>query len=380
MKKELLVFVDQSVGYISIDIINEFAQQYKKVVALAGTIRVQDRSLSENVQVRRLFKYKRTSFLNKFFSWSVFAVQVFYFLFFHYRNADVFFTTKPPFPTFFGLISKHRFAVQVMDVYPDILQVYGISESNILYKLWAKFNKRIFKKAIKVYTISSRMKSLIKKYTDEKKIEIVHLWGAFNNSMRIDKSENKWLHDMGLNGHFIVQYSGNIGYAHNVEILLEIASQLKNEKLIKFLIIGRGERYSVIKDLILKRDLNNCLLLPFQPDNVLEQSLSAADLGVVLLEEKVADVSLPSKIYNLQRLGIPLLCFAPPTSEMKSHLDEFKCGVCYKESEIEKTADFILKCAKNPALLDELSRNSLLAGELFTYKNARNFTLALISR
>lgn len=375
MNKKTLVYVDILVHYISLDIINAFASKYDKVVLLTGFIRKHERPLRDNVEVVKLKKYNRTSFKSRIWSWAIYSLQVWIKLLFKYKGADVFFTSKPPIPQLYGLITRRKFAVQILDVYPDILKVHNITDKNIIYKGWSFLNKKIFDRAIEVTTISKKMKDLVDNYIiSNKKSRIVHLWSGFGDVKKIDKINNNWLKELELQNYFIVQYAGNIGHSYNVEALLNAAEKLKEVNDIKFIIIGWGERYKTIENIIEIKKLVNVKILPMQPIEVLEQSLSAADISVILLEEKIADVSLPSKLYNLQNLGIPILCFAPNTSELFRHVAEFKNGVCFRENDTLKIANFILECKNNPTLLKEFSENSLKAAKEFSFKNADKFT------
>ncbi|MCF8267384.1 MAG: glycosyltransferase family 4 protein [Ignavibacteriales bacterium] len=373
MKNKKLIYVDQLVHYISLDIVNAFAEEFDEVILLTGFIRQHERPLKENVKVVKLKKYERNSFRSRIWCWSVFTVQVWLRLLFLYKGAAVFFTTKPPLTQFYGLITRRRFAVQVLDVYPDILKLYNIGENNLVYRIWAFLNKVVFRRAIEVSTISIRMKNLVDEYTEGRGADIIRLWSGFGNVGRVERKNNEWAKKLGIQDKFVIQYAGNIGHAHNVEVMLEIAEKLKNDNEILFQIIGWGERFSVIENKIRQKNYPNVMMLPMQPIDVVNQSLSAANLSVILLEEKVADVSLPSKIYNLQNLGIPLLCFAPPSSELNTHLNEFKNGVRFLESEIDEIAGFILDCKNDPLSLEVFSQNSLLAAASFSHNNAKKF-------
>ena len=72
----------------------------------------------------------------------------------------------------------------------------------------------------------------------------------------------------------------------------------------------------LIERLIEERGLDNVQMLPFQTDEMFPYSLSAADLGVVILHESVGRGSVPSKAYNLMSFGIPALYIAAPDSEL----------------------------------------------------------------
>ncbi|MCG7859132.1 hypothetical protein MD537_19310, partial [Flavihumibacter sediminis] len=115
-----------------------------------------------------------------------------------------------------------------------------MDEKHILYRIWSYFNKIAFKKSYKIFTIGDRMAELLGQYVNSEKLLITPIWSIFQKNERVAKNENYFVHKHNLMDKFVVQYSGNIGMTHNVELLVEIAKLLKDESDILFLIIGRG--------------------------------------------------------------------------------------------------------------------------------------------
>ena len=305
-----IVFINQGFNYLTIDIINAFADNYSDISVITGSIREQDIPLSEKVEVERVIRYNKKSLFTKTATWVIATIQIYFLLLFKYRKHELFFISIPPFAYLLTLFLKNKYTLLIWDVYPDTLKSYNISENNILYRLWQKLNRKIFPGAHRLFTIGSRMADLLSKYVDRDKIIVIPLWTGLTDAKPIPKKENKFAIKHSLVDKFVVQYSGNIGYTHNLEVLIEAAKELKDYKSVEFLIIGRGKRKKDIKQLIENYNLDNCQMLPFQPDDVLPYSLACADLGVVVLDEKTSKVSIPSKTYNLMAVGVPLLCIA----------------------------------------------------------------------
>lgn len=374
-----IVFVNQATGYLTIDIINAFAAHFGEVALIAGSIRVQDVPLDPKVKWSKIVPYDRGNAWGKLISWFFGTVQIFFLLLFKYRNYEIFYMTIPPLAYLGSLLLPNKFAVLAWDVYPDALKTHDVKEANFIYKLWAHGNREVFKKARRIFTVSEGMADLLAMYMPKKKVKIIPLWTGLTRIRPVQKQENSWLKKLGLEAEFIVQYSGNMGSTHNVEILVELAQQLQGEKGIHFLIIGRGEKVDNVRTLIRKRALTNCTLLPFQPDEALNDSLSAADLGVVLLDEKTAHVSLPSKIYNLQALAVPILGISPLNSELDKHLKNYGNGRCFQQSDREGMIRFILEMKDYPGERLKLAENSKKAAQFYTMNNARKYYQAYVS-
>ena len=365
-----IVFVNQAVNYLSIGIVNEFAQKFEHVALVTGSVHVQGESLDKDVQINSIIRFTEAKLWKKFLNWIIASFQIFYLLLIKYRKHEVFFIPNPPIAYLMMLVLPHRFSILKWDVYPDVLKIFGIRETNLIYRFWAYLNRRIFRKAFGVYTIGQKITELIAQYVEEEKITKTPLWTTFTDFTPIPKEENKFIREHKLWNKFIVQYSGNIGVTHNVELLIDVAEALVNEHHIHFQIIGRGNRYKEIKARIDSSKLENCQLLPFQSDDLFPHSLSAANLGVVVLDDKTSKGSVPSKTYNLMTAAKPIIYIASKESELYDYAERYKNGKCFHSSEISKIAEFITQVAADQRQYEQLSDNSLLASKDFTRANA----------
>jgi hypothetical protein len=91
-----VVLVNQSTGYLMIDIANAYAEVYDEVVLLAGSIKVTERELSDKVKVKKIIAYNRSSSIKRLFTWVWGTIQIFNKLLFKYRKQEVVYVTNPP--------------------------------------------------------------------------------------------------------------------------------------------------------------------------------------------------------------------------------------------------------------------------------------------
>jgi glycosyltransferase involved in cell wall biosynthesis len=365
-----IVFINQATGYLTIDVINEYAKEFDEVALITGSIRVQDTPLNHKVKVSRITRYNRGSTFRKALSWMKGTIQIFFLLKFRYRDFEKFFYTIPPTAYLLALNYKSVFSIMIFDLYPEALKANGFTERSVLYKWWSRKNRQIFPIAHRVFTLSENMKSRVLEYSPDTDVRIIPNWSAFSELTPVDKNKNIIIQREGLKGKFIIQYSGNIGVTHNVETLIEVADKLKVDPDIKFQIIGRGERSIAIKDLIENKGLENCKLMPFRKDEELYESLCAADLSVIILDDKTADISVPSKTYNIFAAGVPVMAIASLTSGISDIITQHQAGKVFGKDNIGGMCEFILELKNNPSLFDRMSANSLKASENYTNANA----------
>nr|WP_321409463.1 glycosyltransferase family 4 protein [uncultured Carboxylicivirga sp.] len=374
-----IVFINQATGYLTIDIINAFAKEFDMVALITGSIRVQDDTLESDVEVSKIVKYNRGSHINKVLSWLWGTVQIYFLLLFKYRDYEKVFFTIPPTAYLLPITRRLPFSIIIYDLYPEALKINGLDERSLIYKWWIKRNIKILPKAHKVYTLSDHMKEGLLYYAPKIKIEVISNWSAFSEYYPIAKAENKLLIREGLQDKFIIQYSGNIGATHNVEAIIELAEYFKENDSIVFQIIGRGIRTEIIADMIKAKKLKNCLLLPFRPDEELYESLCAADLAIVTLDDKTADVSVPSKTYNLMAAGVPVMAIASINSALAKKIADYKIGTTFEKDNYSGMSDFILNLFDNPDELKTLCDNSYKASKFFSKANAGRYLSAYLN-
>lgn len=168
-------------------------------------------------------------------------------------------------------------------------------------------------------------------------------------------------------------YSGNMGFTHSVETIIEVANLLKNNNTIHFLLIGDGMKKNELIKLVEKYKLNNCTFLDWQPTEMLPYSLASADIGVVTLNEETALTSVPSKTFNLMAVGAPLLCIAPDNSEIAKIIGKYNNGVVYSAKDLDNIVVFINNLVNDSELKQKMTENSLTAAKSYTKENAKMY-------
>ena len=374
-----IVFINQACGYITIDILNVFAQVFNRVAIIYGDIRIQEVPLDERIIRSKIIKKTRKSHLARLTRWIVASIQTFALLLTKYRKFEIFYFSVPPFAYLSSLILRRRFSILMWDVYPDALKGINVSEKHPVYQTWARLNRHLFGRAYRIYTIGDSLADQLAHYVVRKRIKVVPLWSGITIAESVPRYENPFLKQHGIDGKFIVQYSGNLGSTYNMDIILQTAQITGNEKDILYLIIGRGLNFEKVKKSIRERNLTNCLPIEFLPDNMLKYSLAAADLGVVMIDEKFVNGSIPSKLYNLLAAGSPILSISAKGSELDRHVKKFRNGKNFENNDISGISKFIITAKNSPDLLSEFRNNSLIAAKNYSPQNANRFLANYLS-
>ena len=368
-----LVILNQAANYLTVGFANAFNRRFDSVTLITGSVHVQREKLDSDIEVCKINRWHERPAWQKVGSYLIALLRMWWLLMTRYRNHEVLFVSVPPMGYLLNLILPHRFSMVIWDIYPDILKINGMTESHPVYRIWAGLNRKSFRKAYRLFTISEVMADALTKYVDRECLKVQPIWSIFQENSRIPRERNQFLETQDTGGRFIVQYSGNIGLTHNVDLLVDIAERLQEREDMLVQIIGRGPREPYIRQLVAERKLENVQMLPFQSDEMFPHSLSAADLGVVMLDERVGRGSVPSKAYNLMSFGIPALYVAGADSQLARYADEFSHARCFQGDQVDEIAHWIEELASNPGKLNEMGQRAGKAAKGFRRDNADRF-------
>ena len=372
-KNKQIVFVNQSAGYLMIDIVNEFKEFYQERVLITGHLNPRNNNVDENVKIEKIIPYTRTSFVRRMSSWTLGFIKALWLIKTKYRNADLFLVSNPPFTTFIPLFCSNDYKLLIYDIYPDALVEFNyLKKESKITKIWEKVNKKVFYKAQKVYTLTEGMKNRIIAYTPEKNIEIVPIWTDNEFLKPIEKLKNPFVIDNKWDNKFVVMYSGNLGKSHPVEVMVTLAKSCQEPK-IHFVIIGGGDKFLMIQQLISEAKLNNISLMPWLPTQKIPQSMSAADVGVVTLGDEAMNLSIPSKTFNILSVSKPILAICNSKSALAKLINVNKCGESFKQIETENMLNYLYKLSNDKSEYDLYGINSGKTALLYTKENAKLF-------
>ena len=358
-----------------IDIINTFTEAGHSCVLVTGRLVERNIPLDPMVRVERIIKYNRDTTFKRLFTWGVGFIQIWFRIAIKYRKTGLFIVSNPPFAPLLPMVVKNPFQLLIFDIYPDALSELGyLSEKSLLIRCWKKSNRKVFARAKSIFTITDSMKQVIQKYAGNKQVEVVPLWTDNTFFKSIDPTQNHFLKEHKLSGKFIVMYSGNIGLSGDIDVLLDVAAEIKSDN-ITFLIIGDGAKKDMISEKAKNLDLKNFNLLPWQPVAELPYSFSSASLAVISLGIKTSKLSVPSKLYNFLSVGAPLLCIASKTSEVENLVTKYNCGKSFEPDDISGMVNFIIEVAENKELHSRMKANALIASGDFNKINSKKFLI-----
>ena len=239
--------------------------------------------------------------------------------------------TDPPLLCLLGyavsILRGTKLVCYLQDVYPDIAIELGRLRHNFFTRVLRYCFLTAYRRADRVVVVGTDMRNwLVNHRVATERVMIIENWVDTNHIVPV-KVDNKFSYRFDLEDKFVVMYSGNVGYTQRFDLVLDAAHQLRKNRAIVFAIIGGGVKRQWLSEQVIERGLPNVRFMNYQKKSHLSQSLSAADLHLVLLDSKLTQFMLPSKIYSAFASGTPVLGIGASETAMQgkfrtSHLPE----------------------------------------------------------
>jgi glycosyltransferase involved in cell wall biosynthesis len=235
--------------------------------------------------------------------------------------------TSPPLISFLGAslakVRRSRFYYWVMDLNPDEAIAAGwLRSGSLAGRVLEGMSRFSLRRATGIIALDRFMGQRLRlKGISPEKIVVLAPW-AHDSEVHFDvEGREQFRRAHGLDGKFVVMYSGNHSPCHPLATLLEAARQLAADSQIVFCFIGGGSEFKRVGEFATREQLANVVCLPYQPLNQLSASLSAADLHVVVMGDPFVGLVHPCKIYNILNVAAPVLYVGPQPSHLSEILE-----------------------------------------------------------
>lgn len=256
-------------------------------------------------------------------------------------------------------IKKVPFVYNLQDIFPDSLVGTGLAKKDgLLWKIGRRIENFTYRNADKIIVISQDFKrNIMAKGVPEEKIEVVYNWVDENAITPVRDEENELFEEFGISrDKFRVVYAGNLGNAQNIEIIVNVARRLKDNKQIEFIIFGKGGLEDEIKAAKTKEQLDNLKILPLQPYERVAKVYGLGHLCIVACKPGLGGAAMPSKTWSIMSSGRAVLANFDE-GELKEIVENNHCGVFTKSDDLEGFVQSIKELSQQPERCAEMGVN-----------------------
>ena len=263
--------------------------------------------------------------------------------------------SDPPLLCFLGALLKRwrgaRLVVHLQDIYPDLAVALGKVPDNGLLRGLRGAMARTYRRADRAIVLSRDMQTHVASFgVPAERVVRIPNWVDLDQVYPYPEP-NPFRQRHGLEGRFVVMYSGNLGLCQPLGEVVEAAALLRDRPEIVFVLIGDGATRKTLEKAVHERGLENVRFLPYQPKAELAQSLSAADVHLVPLDPRVVSCVMPCKIYGVLAAGRPALVLAPEACELAELVRDGELGRVVPPGQPAALAEAIRWCAASPQSL-----------------------------
>lgn len=256
------------------------------------------------------------------------------------------------------------------DIFPQWALDTGILKKGIIFNYFRKKELKQYSAADIIGVQSpANLKYFNRNGLDVKyKIEVLYNWTNLNENI-VNKSNFRI--QFNLLDKVVFFYGGNIGQAQDMDNIINLAYQLRNDNRAHFLIVGDGSEVLRLKKLILDLKITNIDIIDAVEQSVYLSMLSEFDIGLISLDKKFKTPNFPGKMLGYLYFSKPILASINSGNDLEEILDEYNAGLVSINGDNIQLLENALYLIDNPHVRNKMGNNGrLLLENLFSVSNA----------
>jgi colanic acid biosynthesis glycosyl transferase WcaI len=298
------------------------------------------------------------------------------------QHPDLLVVTTPPLALCLSTIMLSRFwkvpyVQHVPDLQPDAALDLGMLRPGRLTECLYTIERLGYRKAALVSTLTEAMRQkIISKGVAPEKLVLFSDWArpelfdvpAEGGGVRFRQS-------LGLENELLVVHAGNMGVKQGLEVILDAAGRSREDRAIKYLLVGDGSVREQLEQRAKTLQLDNIRFVPLLPDEQFLDLLAASDISLVTQQKTVADIVFPSKVITLMSSARAIIASASPGSEVARVLKEADAGLLVAPEDPGALLDAIIALRKDPERRTKIGANGRAFAQRYWEKQR---TLAIL--
>jgi len=286
------------------------------------------------------------------------------------KKPDIYVVVSPPLLSGIpiAIIAKLRgvpVIFHIQDLQPDAAVWLGMLTQKWLIKTLYVFELWTYKLVDKISGITPAMvDTILSKGIPSDKVELLPNW----ISIRADAEMAPRKQSPGLETRrtlgfpddcFLAVYSGNLGSKQGLDVLLDVATELKtagvSHEEVSLLICGDGAEKKRLEATAHERQLDNLFFRPLLPYEQYQSLLNSCDINLVTQVAGSGKAFFPSKVLSILAAGCPVLGVSDTDSPLHQAINEGGAGFSLSPENPTKIAQLLQHLKANPQELEQCS-------------------------
>jgi len=344
------------------DLVTELGEQGHKITVLLPDASLKKiwntETFSTNVTVLRLkaMPTKDISYFRRFIGEQMLS----YFMYRHLKKSPLKDMTWDGLiwysPTiFFGALveklrkdSGSRTYLILRDIFPEWAADMGLIKKGAIFRYFKAIERHQYEQAdvIGVQTPSNLVYFEEHHAAQKARVEVLNNWLSEPNPEPCSIS----IADSLLAGRKIFVYTGNIGVAQGIDILIDLATVLQKDKSIGFMFVGRGSAVAEMKEKSVRLGLSNILFYDEIRPNEIPSLLKECHAGLIALDPRHGNDNIPGKFLAYMQSGLPVLGNVNPGNDLLRLVECFRVGQLVSSNSLQalqQATEVLLKEIEN---------------------------------
>ena len=323
-----------------------------------------DLEIINDVRVHRVSstQFGRTALLGRSIDYLSFYRSVWHCLVQLARQGDIIIPkTDPPLVSLVAMAAARRKGAGLInwlqDLYPEVAVQLGVPfMRGPLVASLAEFRNRSLRYAEATVVVGHLMGRKVEVLgVPSAQIHVIPNWCNDEEIQPVAPMENPLRQAWGLEGKFVLGYSGNLGRAHEFDTVLAAAERLRKDTRTVFLMIGGGKRFDELARTVKDGGLDSSFrFIPYQGRKMLAYSLGVPDAHWLSLNPKLEGLIVPSKFYGIAAAGKPIIVIADRDGELARLVEEHGCGVVIEPGDAGALVRTLSRLSTDPESLAEM--------------------------
>ena len=270
------------------------------------------------------------------------------------RDDRILVVTNPPtLPFVCGWLARWRgcsSTLLVHDIYPEVLAATGLLRADgPVYRLLRAAFDHSFRLFDRVVVLGRDMRDVVGRKLAGRadRMTLIPNWGDVDEVRPIPPDRNRFLAEHELAGNAVIQFSGNLGRTHDLDLFLDAAKAVADEAGVTFLAVGEGSK-AVLVEAAARGAGSNVRSLPRQRRARLGEMLNASTATMISFVDGMYGISVPSRMYNIMAAGRPIIAVAHPASELALTVSEEGAGWAIDRSQAAATLPILIRYLATP--------------------------------
>ena len=254
---------------------------------------------------------------------------------------------------------KARLIFNVSDLWPESAEKLGIVTNKYLLKLAYQLEAKCYKEA---YLVTGQTQGIVDDIASRFPSKRIYYLPngvdtSFYDPQKVITGDFRERNGFQVTD-FLIFYGGILGHAQGLEVVLNAANLLKDQRHVHFILQGTGPEQEHLLQLKANLDLKQVHFFEPVQKQEMPSIIKSIDVAIIPLKKLLLfEGAIPSKVYEALAMKKPLLLGV--SGEAKRHfIDKAKAGLYFEPENHEELARQIIVLVENPEDLSVMGENA----------------------